>query len=358
MNTNIMDRLGAASLGKCAAANMDALKNTLGRAKGAVKDYWGNLSGETYRAAKASPKFVAKNHKMVTNHGEALKKMHLARAGTGAALLAGGGAYALSRGKNEKTASIVGDYLVGGIPGAVAGRLTPEEANELRGYHGLAPKGGVRTRAFGKAMGTWATGTGAGAAIGAGIGAMAKKRLGAGAGAAIGASLGSFAGGVAGIAGAANKYSRRGLEKQRELHGVKTAEDYGYGIAPFRTSPDEDYNSAKNYFKEYGNRAVGSAAHGLAGAVPGGLLVAGGALAGKPRLVLGGGILSMLGAVAGTYAGDLTSLRKTERMSGRKPTSAGQYAGRVIGGALGGTAIPLAGQGIADYYVSRKMQNH
>jgi len=129
---------------------------------------------------------------------------------------------------------------------------------------------------------------------------------------------------------------------------VKIAE---MGIAPFDTSKD-DYQSFMNIVKEYANRLLGSTTYGVAGGGAGAGLGAGigriiGGRAGTgPGAVVGG----YLGAIPAALAGDVTSLRKTEKATGVKPTGFGQYMGRNF---LGSSFGP-----IGDWAASRKLQKH
>jgi len=83
-----------------------------------------------------------------------------------------------------------------------AGRLKPHEADELRGHYGLKPKGGVKSRAFGRGF--------VGSLVGGTLGAMAGIGLGrkAGRGAAIlGGNIGAVGGGLGGALFHSRKYS-------------------------------------------------------------------------------------------------------------------------------------------------------
>jgi len=137
-----------------------------------------------------------------------------------------------------------------------------------------------------------------------------------------------------------------------------------WGITPLKPKPGEEYDSLKNYAKEYVNTGLGIVlgAGGGAGAGAGlGALV--GYMAKKPAL--GAGVGAAIGAFPGAITGGIRSLRKTERETGVKPTGVGQYFGRVFGAGIPSAAINhyLPGASILtapvfDYAVSRKLQNH
>jgi len=114
-----------------------------------------------------------------------------------------------------------------------------------------------------------------------------------------------------------------------------------------------DYDSAGGYAREYGNRVVGS----LAGGLPGTGIAVSGLAARDPRLAialgLGGGTL----ALAGGKLGDYYALRASNEAQGVNPSTMGQILGRDIGAAVGSLGTPV-GSFLADYYVSRKMQDH
>jgi hypothetical protein len=334
MSRPITDLLKEAAFGKAVARG--------------AKTYWGNLSGKAYRAARTASGSAASIYgkpdtRLVNTMAQAKKVRNLTRAGTGVGMgVAIGGGIGLKN--NLKTAGQIGPY---GNEEQSQQALSDVYRGMGRGALIGAGKGAIGGGAFGTLAGGMMTkGTGRGFARGAMAGAVV--------GALSHAAYGAYKGGIAGGVHGAKKYSRKGLEEQRRIHGVKTA---GFdGIAPFKPKPEEDYGSFNNYAREYGNRAVGGLAGGAAGALPGGVLAAAGGLARKRGLAAAGGVVAALGAIAGAYYGDNTSLRKTERLGGRKETTLGQYAGRIGAGALGGSVLPMVGHGAADYYVSRKMQ--